>query len=199
MRLYVSAASPFARKCRIVARERGVDGRLTEVTADPMADDARLIAANPVAQVPALELDDGGWLIDSPVICAFLDALPGKPALTPPVESAEHWRVRRAEAVADACLEMAVKIVLENRRPDGERSERWIARWRAGLLRALEAAEAEVRPPEPLDMGSIAVGCVGAYLDLRHPDLGWRESRPRLAAFCDAMEARASFRATHPG
>ena len=197
MRLYVANASPFARKCRIVARERGVE--LEEVAVDAMASEPALLAANPLSQVPALVIDDGSWLIDSPLICAWLDARPGRPVLIPPGDSPEHWCVRRAEAIADGCLEMAVKLVMEHRRPESERSPRWIERWRAGLLRALEAAEAEVRPPEPLDMGGIALGCVGAYLDLRHPDLGWRERFPRLAAFCDRMEQRESFRATHPG
>ena len=197
MRLYISAASPFARKCRIVARECGVE--LEEIGVDVMALDPRLVAANPIAQVPALEIEDGTMFIDSPLICAYLDGFSGAPKLLPPPPSAGHWRASRTESIADAGLEMAVKVVLEKRRPQGEQSQSWIDRWNGGLLRALAAAEAEVRPPEPLDIGLIALGCVGAYVDLRRPDLDWRPDYPRLAAFCEDMETRESFRATRPG
>jgi glutathione S-transferase len=199
MRLYVSDASPFARKCRIVARERGLIGRVEEVVSMPLDDEPRLLAVNPIAQVPALELDDGTMLFNSPLIAAYLDGFNGKPRLVPPATAAAHWRVRRVEALADGVLEMAVKITLENRRPEGERSPFWIERWTRNLHRALDAAEAEVRPPLPLDLGLIALGCIGAYLDLRHSSLNWREGRPRLAAFSSEIERQDSFRATAPG
>jgi glutathione S-transferase len=198
MKLYISPASPFARKCRIVARERKLIGRVEEVVVDPYADDQRLLQANPIAQVPALELDDGNMFAGSPVICAYLDSFSGRPQLLPPSPQPAHWRVRRMETLADGVLELAVKLTLEKRRPEGERSPFWIERWRSGLHRALDAAEAQVRPPEPLDLGLIALGCIGAYLDLRHPDFGWRNGRPRLTAFSAEIEKRDSFRATAP-
>ena len=198
MKLYISPPSPFARKCRIVARERKMTGRVDEIVVDPYADDARLLAANPIAQVPALELDDGTALAGSALICAYLDGFSGRSQLLPPAPQPAHWRVRRMETLADGALEMAVKLTLEKRRPDGERSSSWLERWGAGLNRALDACEEQVRPPEPLDLGLIALGCIGAYLDLRHPDLGWREGRPRLAAFSNEIERRDSFHATKP-
>ena len=199
MKLYISAASPFARKCRIVARERKMIGRVEEVVVDIFTDDAQFLAINPIAQIPVLELDDGTAISNSPVICAYLDSFSGRPQLLPPSPQPAHWRVRRMETLADGALELAVKLRLEKARAEGERSPFWMERWRAGLLRALDAAEDLVRPPEPLDLGLIALGCVGAYLDLRHAELNWREGRPRLAAFTNEIERRDSFRATAPG
>ena len=202
MRLFISPASPFARKCRIVVREKGLLPHVEEVTADPYGDDPALLAANPIAQIPALQFEDGHWLSDSPLICAFLDSLSGEPRLIPEPTGPGpegHWGVRWRETLADGVLELAVKLVLENRRPENERSPTWIARWTAGLNRALDRAEAEaVRDAERLDMGAIAFGVVGPYLDFRLPHLDWRPSHPKLATHCDRLAERASFAETAP-
>lgn len=202
MRLFISPASPFARKCRIVVREKGLLARVEEVTADPYADDPQLLGANPIAQIPALLFEDGHWMSDSPLICAFLDSLGGEPRLVPEPAGhgpEGHWGVRWRETLADGALEMAVKIVLEGRRPEHERSPSWIARWTAGLQRALDRAEAEaVLDPERLDLGAIALGVVGPYLDFRLPQVEWRPSHPRLASLCEHLATRPSFAETAP-
>ena len=198
MRLYMTPASPFARKCRIVVRERGLLGRVEEVVAQPMEDDPRLLAANPLVQVPTLELDDGTAVINSPLICAYLDGFGGKSKLVPLATAPAHWRVRRLEALADGAMEMAVRLTMEKRRPEPEQSASWIGRWTRNLGLALDALEQEVRPPVPLDLGLVAMGCVGSYLDFRHAGLDWREGRPRLAALTAELERSDSFRATAP-
>lgn len=197
MKLYYSPASPFARKCRIVIREKGMVARVEEVRADPISGgDAALLAANPIGQVPALIDDDGVAWIDSPVIAARLDALSGAPRLMPEGES--RWPVVRREVLADGILELGVKWRIESLRPDGERSPAWIGRWRAGIFRALDAAEAQAPGPDVFDLGAIATVCALTWLDFRHGEVDWRESRPRLAALQAALEARPSFRETAP-
>ena len=81
MKLYITTPSPFARKCRIVAREKGLSERIEEITADPYGDAPVLLAANPLVQVPALIAEDGEPITDSPVICEYLDALGAGPRL----------------------------------------------------------------------------------------------------------------------
>ena len=196
MRLYYSPASPFARKCRIVIREKGLEGMVEEVVADPYADDPLLLEANPIAQVPALVTDDGLTLTDSPLICGWLDAYSGRPRLVP--EGEAYWRVRRRETLADGVLELAVKIVLERRRPEAERSPSWLERWGRGMERALGILERGSLEADPVDLGVIAVGVVGPYLDFRHPELDWRTGHPKLAAFSDTLAKRPSFQATNP-
>ena len=198
MKLYISTGSPFVRKCRIVVREKGLEGRVDEVALTfPYQASADLLAANPIGQVPALIDDDGQALTNSPVICAYLDFIGSGPRLLLS-EGPEHWRVRRLETLADAILEMTVKIALEGRRPEAERSAQWLGWWTDGLNRALDMAEAQVPDSEPLDIGKIALGVAGPYVDFRMPGLGWRASRPRLSAFCDALDQRPSFAATRP-
>lgn len=193
MKLYFSPASPFARKCRIVIREKGISG-VEEIRADPIGGDGALNAVNPMGQVPALIDDEGVCWTDSPLICARLDALTGAPRLLPDGDA--RWAVLRREVIADGVMEMGVKIRLELVRPETERSPSWIARWRAGVLRGLDAAEAQAL--EDFDLGAIATVCALTWLDLRMPDLGWRASRPKLAALQHQLEQRPSFRATAP-
>ena len=95
MRLYYTVPSPFARKCRIVAREKGI--ALDEVIVDPYASDPDLVAANPLIQVPTLVTDADGAISDSPVICDWLDAHGSGPRLTP-VDGPDRWRVKPQSA-----------------------------------------------------------------------------------------------------
>jgi glutathione S-transferase len=195
-RLHITAPSPYARKCRIVAREKSVV--IEEVAVDPYASDPVLVAANPVAQVPALEIE-GGALTDSPVIAEWLD-MHGMGQRLLPADGPERWRVKRLETLANAGLEMGVKRVLELRRPESERSPSWLERWTGNLNRVLDRLEADpgIAPGLPLDMGRITAGVLVTWVGFRHPDLNWADGRPRLAALQAELEARDSFAATRP-
>ncbi len=195
MKLYISTPSPFARKCRIVALERGV--AVTEVVADPYADDPALLAANPIVQVPTLIAMDGLPISDSPVICEYLDGLKPGPRLLP-ADGPDRLRVRRIETFGNALLDQGVKRVLELRRPESERSPSWIARWTAGMQRTLDVLEASNLQPDPLDMGVVTVGVALTWISFRHPDIDWKSGRPNLVALQSALEQRPSFVETAP-
>ncbi len=197
MKLYITHPSPFARKCRIVAREKGLIERIEEIAVDPYANAPELLASNPIVQVPTLIAEDGLPISDSPVICEYLDALGSGPRLLPP-EGPERLRVRRMETQANAALEMGVKLLLELRRPEGERSPSWMARWTENMGRALDALEAARPDAARLDMGVITAGVAVAWIGFRHPAYDWRAGRPQLTAFHAAIEERASFADTRP-
>ena len=197
MKLYITHPSPFARKCRIVAREKGLIERIEEVAVDPYANAPELLASNPIVQVPTLIAEDGLPISDSPVICEYLDALGSGPRLLPP-EGPERLRVRRMETQANAALEMGVKLLLELRRPEGERSPSWMARWTENMGRALDALEAARPDAARLDMGVITAGVAVAWIGFRHPAYDWRKGRPQLAALHAALETRPSFAETRP-
>ena len=198
MKLYLTAPSPFARKCRIVAREKGLIDRIEEIAVDPYANAPELLASNPVVQVPTLIAEDGLPLNDSPVICEYLDALGAGPRLLPE-GGPERLQVRRLETLADGVLEMGVKLVLELRRPESERSPSWIARWTENMTRALDALEAARPDAARLDMGVITAGVAVAWIGVRHPGFDWRCGRPHLVDLHEAIEARPSFADTRPG
>ena len=196
MRLYISPASPFARACRIVAREKGLIDRIEEVMVDPYANPPELLAANPIAQVPALVTEDGLTLSDSAVICDWLDAHGSGPRLLP--DGPDRWRVRRVATLANGALEMGVKLLLETRRPQGEQSPSWMSRWTLNLNRALDGLEAEPLRTDPLDVGAITAAVAATWLGFRHPGLDWVTGRPALATLQAKMETRPSFVETFP-
>jgi glutathione S-transferase len=197
MKLYITLPSPFARKCRIVLRERGLADRVEEVVADPYASDPVLVAANPLVQVPALIAADGLPITDSPVICEYLDELaPGARLL--PAGGAERLRVRRIETLANGALEMGVKLLLEKRRPESERSPSWMLRWTQNMGRALDQLETADLSAEQLHMGNLTAVVAATWIGFRHPDYDWSEGRPRLTALVGTMERRPSFVETRP-
>lgn len=197
MKLYISPASPFARKCRIVAREKGLAGRIEEIVADPYANDPALSAANPIIQVPTLIAEDGRPVTDSPVICDWLDQTGDGPRLCPPA-GPEWLAARRLDTLGNATLEMGVKRLLELRRPQDERSPSWIDRWTLHMGRALDALEAADDLDGPLSLGRITAGVAATWIGFRHPDYDWAAGRPRLAALRAELEARPSFAETRP-
>ncbi|WP_029418010.1 glutathione S-transferase N-terminal domain-containing protein [Brevundimonas bacteroides] len=197
MKLFIAPPSPFARKCRIVVREKGLLDRVEEVLVNPYESPDALLAVNPIAQVPALLTDGGEAILDSPVICEWLDRQGAGPVLLP-IDGPERWRVKQVEGLAAAVLEMGVKLVLEKRRPESERSPSWMMRWIENMGRALDALEAAGVAAEPLDMGVITAGCAVTWLDFRHPDYDWKAGRPGLVALQAELETRPSFRETAP-
>ncbi|RYG21896.1 MAG: glutathione S-transferase, partial [Burkholderiales bacterium] len=156
-----------------------------------------LLASNPVIQVPSLIAEDGLPLNDSPIICEYLDMVGSGPRLMPE-SGAERLRVRRIEAFADGLLEMGVKLVLEKRRPEHERSPSWMERWSGNMSRALDALEAANLSADDFHIGSLTAGVALTWLDFRHPDFDWRTGRPGLIALQTALEARQSFAVTSP-
>jgi len=197
MKLYITTPSPFARKVRIVAHEKGLAARIEEVAVDPYGNDPLLVASNPVVQVPTLIAEDGQALNDSPVICDYLNRIGSGPDLLP-VDTADWLKVKRLETLGNQALEMGVKLVLEKRRPEHERSAMWIERWTNHMGRALDALEAEDLSADDLNMGSLTAAIAASWISFRHPDYEWQSTRPQLVAFTAAMEARDSFKATAP-
>lgn len=197
MRLFYSPTSPYARKARIVAREKGVLSRIEEVACDPWSDPAVLRAVNPLGRVPALVTDDGEALYDSPVICAYLNDQQPLPSLIPLGEG--RYRILAAEALADGTIDTAVSLVLEGRRPEGERSPKMTARWLETIGRGVDAmAEALPRLPGDITMGHIGLAVALGYLDFRLPHMDWRKSHETLSEWHNGFAARASMRETAP-
>lgn len=190
MKLLASPTSPYARKLRIVALELGL-ALPVEDTA-PMTDPAALLAANPLGKVPALVLDDGSAIIDSPVIAAFLLAsVPGQKLL--PQSGPEHWQARSTEALADGVLDAA--IILRFNMAQGITSGPWVDRQYRAIERALAVMNGRVGGSA---FGDICIAVACDYLSFRFPDLHWREHNAALVELADRLLATAAFQATQP-
>ena len=199
MKLLQSPTSPYARKVRIVAIEKGLADRIELVAATPWPDPAPVAAANPLGRIPVLVLEDGTPLYDSPVICEYLDSLvPASPLI--PYDGPGRWLTLRRQALADGILDDAVALVLDGRRPAGEQSPSAQQRATQAIRRSVAALATEARPIDgPFDLGQIATSVALGYLEFRlgHLDLG--TSALALADFWSVVKARPSLVTTKPG
>jgi glutathione S-transferase len=198
MKLYYSPTSPYVRKVRVVAIEKGLADRVALVLANPWPDPAAVAAVNPLGKVPALVTDDGLALYDSPVICEYLDSLvPAAPLI--PRSGSGRWQVLRCQALCDGILDAAVGIVLERRRPEAERSMASQERSADAIRRSVTALAAELRPPgAAFDLGQIAVAVALGYIEFRLGDLDLGTGRSAIRDWWIAMRERPSLVATRP-
>lgn len=196
MKLFYSHASPFARKCRIATRLKGLLSQTNEIEATPLQNPPELLAANPIAQVPSLVLDNGTAISNSPIICAYIDKLGKGESLY----GNDELETRRIENIGDAIMETAVKIRLEQLRPDGEKSQPWIKRWQDNLERTLVFAESQISNTEvnQLNIGNISIVCALSYLDLRFPEYQWKGEYKNLKNLQLSLENAQVFKDTFP-
>lgn len=202
MKLFYSPTSPYARKCRALAIEKGIEGRLAIITASPMSNPPELQVANPLGKVPALVLADGSCIVDSPVICAYLDSLSDAPRLIP-ADPAARFDALTREALADGIMDAAFAIVMERKRPEPQCSPEWLLRWTSAIRRSVTHFNTRLptrqQPvsPQP-DLGDLSLACALAYVDFRLGDLAWDAEAPALRAWLSTVHARPSLSATAP-
>jgi glutathione S-transferase len=198
MRLSYSPASPYVRKVLATAIELGLDQRLELKPTQVWHPDSDIPSVNPLGKVPALELDDGSVLYDSPVICEYLDAQVPDPVLYPPPGPA-RWTMLRRAALADGILDAAVgQLVEERRRPPEFRYQGWCDRLSAARNRALDVFEAEVSELPGLDYAALTLAVALGYLDFRFAADDWRPARPGLTAWYADISRRPSLVRTVP-
>ena len=194
MKLLSFPTSPFARKVRIAAIEVGVADQVEVIDANPFATDGVVSGANPLGKIPALVLADR-TLIDSPLICAYLDTLHKGAKLHPDGD----WHTLQVQALGDGMMDATVLRRLETHRPEPLRSAHWIARYEAAVHRTLsEVATAVSGLGERITIGSISLYCALGYLDFRYAELNWRQTHPNLASWFERWNARPAASATAP-
>ena len=198
MKLRYSPLSPFVRKVTVTLVETGLEDKVERIPTDVWDPETDIAKDNPLGKIPTLITDDGKALYDSPVICEYLDGLHDGDKLFPASGQA-RWQALRIQALGDGMSEAGVLRLLETRRPEEVRYEKWIERQTAAVFRTMDALESEVDGLEgPLSIGQVAVGCSVGWLDFRFPDLGWRQDRPGLAEWFEGFSERPSMTATVP-
>jgi glutathione S-transferase len=200
LKIFYSAASPFVRKCLVLADELGLSARLERVpaAAHPVNRDRTIIAHNPLGKVPTLITDEGTVLYDSRVICEYLDELAGGGMI--PRRGPQRWRVLVEQSLADGIGDAAVLARYETAlRPE---ALRW-SDWAAGQLAKVACGLAELESRavsfgDRVDVGTIAFACALGYLDYRFASLAWRDRHPNSAAWFEWFGGRDSMVATRP-
>ena len=198
MKLRFSPLSPYVRKVSVTLIETGLEDRVENILTNVWDPETDIADNNPLGKVPALILDDGQVLYDSHVICEYLDSLHDGDKLFPQPGSA-RWQALRLHALGDGITDAGILTLLEGRRPEEFKYEKWIQRQTAAMLRGMDALENDL---ENLDagfgIGQICVACSLGWLDFRFLDLGWRADHPGLADWLEGASERPSMMQTVP-
>jgi glutathione S-transferase len=198
LKLYSNPASPFARKALIIARELSLKLEVINTSARNNMEFRRI---NPLGKIPALALEDGSVLFDSPVICEYLNHRGGGkffPGNNIWRQNSGRWKALVLQALGDGIMEAALGLVYEERFREPEHRSAEILAYQAGsIATALDALERVSFAKDPT-IGEISVGCALGYLDFRRPELDWRAGRTKLAGWYERFSEYPSVKATVP-
>lgn len=196
LKLRVTPRSPFARKCMIVALEKGMFGKLELSATDLYGENQDIDEDNPLRKVPALRLEDGTTLFDSPVICEYLDWSDGDPIFHPQ-EGEMRFKALKLQALGDGLTEAPQSHYKELARPEKFRSEEMVMKHANAIDRIINWTEKNFDLVEgPMTIGGIALACGLAYVNERQPDTDWHYKNPKLGAWYCEISTRESFQET---
>lgn len=200
MKLYASLASSFARKIRVMLIEKNIPHELQMINLWEPND---LKKINPLGKVPALALDDGRVLINSPLIADYLDGRFPNPRFIP--EDPElRIEVRRREALADGTMDAVSASLYEMRFHDEtQRSPAWLERQRGKIDAGFSALESMLGTRswcvgDALSLADLAIACHLGFINLRAPQFFPRDKFPNLTRLWSGMEQRESMKQTAP-
>lgn len=202
MTLFHNSLSPFVRKVMVLLHETGQTDRvaLQDCVLTPVNPDPALNEDNPLGKIPALRLADGNVIHDSRVILDYLDHQHvGNPLI--PRDGSARWRRLTLASLADGIMDASVMVRYEVAlRPPEKHWDEWLDGQRNKIRRALALLEKDAiaELTSHFDVAAISVACALGYLDLRHPDMAWRETNPQLAAWYFEVSQRPSMLATMP-
>jgi glutathione S-transferase len=199
MKLIGSRTSPFVRKIRVLASEKGLACEFVEDS--PSSPTSSVPGLNPLGKVPVLVTDDGECLYDSAVIAGYVDVL-GAPRFVPD-DPLARVMARRDEALGDGIADAGVLMFYERKRNPSRQDEASVdhqrKKVRAGIAElGRRLALAPYLGGQSLGLADIACACALLWLELRLPEFEWRKDNPTIAAWIERLESRPSFQHTRP-
>ncbi len=156
----------------------------------------RLLEANPLGKIPTLILENTETLVDSPVICEYLEGLKDKPRLIPH-KKMERMRVFYYQAIADGLMDVAVAGYMEKIRHPQNFQESFIKNQEETIRSTLLYLEENFKSFERLNLASIAIASAIGYINFRLPQLG-PPANSNLEQWFLEFSARPSMESTRP-
>ncbi len=150
MELYSIEWSPWVRKVRIAAIERGIHSNIKIIPADiGFADktlkmvESNLSTLNPSGRVPTLITEDGQSIYDSTVIVHYLDNI-GKEFSIIPKDNEKKIYCLKINALVDEIIDSLRHISLEYRREENKRLSDWLDALDKKVRRGIEVIETDI-------------------------------------------------------
>ncbi|MEH1922201.1 glutathione S-transferase family protein [Nostoc sp.] len=195
MKLFYTPNSPYARIVRVARLELNLCDRIETqkvIARDPNSD---LLNYNPTGKVPTLATDDGFILSETRIICVYLNHLNPEIKL---VADISNGFLQQLEGMTGGFIDGIAVWVRELRRPHSEQSPGVIEFERERALRILDYFEkiSDKLDQTPKLAHITLASALG--LEIRIPDLQWRQKYPKLANWYDEFSKLPSMQATRP-
>jgi len=192
MKLLYTKRSPYARKPRVIALEKGI--ALELIDEDLAKKSKQLLDANPLGKVPTLILEDGTTVYDSPVICQYLDALNSK---SPMIPQGAHARLKvlKWEALADDLVTTAINLYMEKIRHPQDFHQDFVSTQEKNIRNAYGFIEQHLSELAEFNLASVAIASAIGYIHFRLPHL---KVEGKLAKWFEEISLRPSMQQTVP-
>ena len=189
--LHVNPISPFARKVMVLNRLYSLG--IPEIVPERIDGRGYALSGNPLGKVPALVTDDG-LLVDSPVICEWLDRRGPNhlAALDDPM------RQRSLHAIGDGLATAVYDHRYETVRPSALHWPKMIARKTEAMRATVDWLDGQVDDLAGtiggVSWGGLAVSTALDYADFRASHVDWRARAPSLARWHSRVASHAAWR-----
>lgn len=190
MKLYLNATSPYARVVRIALLEKQLEDICTLVWVEPWASPDVLLAVNPGAKVPVLEISPHLAVSETLLILDYLEAHYPAIALYPDRAQTLHW-LGLGQGLIDAAFATVISLKHETESASSLLSQRRLQ----AIERLLAALDQDLPAPadHSITISQIMVAVALDYLAFRLPDIQWQPQYPALAQWYHEILARESF------
>lgn len=151
---------------------------------------------NPLLKIPALETAEDGVIIDSPLICLYLNNLSKKRSLY-----SEDFKTRlnqmKLEAVADGLLDAAILRRYESLRNPQQQSHEFDQKQKLKIKNSMDFFESETQKFQtPCSIGELAILSSLAYLQFRFSQESWLQNYKKLNFWFNETQNFPAFKQT---
>lgn len=199
MQLIGMLDSPYVRRVAIGATLMGLDFEHRSISVLRQIEQYRAI--NPLIKAPTLVCDDGGILMDSNLILAWLESRVDPAQRLWPTQGEAYRQALHLSGIALVACEKTVQHLYETQlRPEAFQYGTWLSRIRSQLADAwglLDAACAQRRTTwlcgDTLSQTDIDVTVAWGFNQFAQPGLSDAAQTPALTAFAAQAEALPAF------
>ena len=192
MKLLYTKRSPYARKVRVVALEKGVNLELVDENLQQKS--SLLLEVNPLGKIPTLLLDSGQAVYDSSVICQYLDGLNTKNLMIPKDEK-QRIEVLKWEAFSDDLMTVAINLYMEKIRHPSDFNKEFVIAQENNIQHAYHFVETHLPELKDFNLASVAVASAIGYIHFRLPHF---KVHGKLAQWFEEINKRPSMQQTMP-